>query len=231
MRDAIIARPNWANKAAVIMLALVALFGFVWGYAHAEEPPELSPSVVLLPAQTDTVSAVPTTLTIDAVLDKAIYVQPAPTPSVSAKPSLTLKQRATFIVPTPSNSWKASYGRHVVEAARSNGVPPELVMAVIAVESGFNPNARNGTSYGLMQIKLPTAQGFGLERGGVPALMNPVINIRVATNYLGAAWKLTNGNVCATVSRYNRGLGSRKISADYCAKVARIMRYADFQIE
>ncbi len=225
MRDAIIERPKWVNRLAVIVLALVCLLSFGYGFANAEEAQELSPSIVLLQAQSETVSAEPTT-TIDDILAK---VQEKP--KVSTKPALTPKERVQFIVPTPSEQWKATYGRYVIEAATRNGLPPDLVMAVIAIESGFKANARNGTSYGLMQIKLPTARGFGLDRGsGVDALMNPVTNIRVATNYLGAAWKLTNGNVCAAVSRYNRGLGSRQLNADYCAKVRKVMRYADFQV-
>lgn len=230
MKNAIIERSKVSGLLATIILALTVLFGFGVGVSHAEAQ-ELSPPVVLLrEVQMNTVSAEPTVLTIDAILEKALVTEPPPVVKVSAKPKLNAKQRVQFIVPTPSVNWKAAYGKYVIEAARRNKLPPDLVMAVIAVESGFNHRARNGSSYGLMQIKLATAKGFGLERGGVAALMNPATNINVATNYLGAAWKLSNGNICATVSRYNRGLGSRKLNAAYCAKVRRIMRYGDFQL-
>jgi len=240
MRDAIIARS--ANSIKLLaMLAAVLFCGFPQNSAMAGEAHELSPSVVLLQApqtQTDSLTIddilarEANATSIDAVLDNAVYVVTEEPVFSKQKPFLTHKQRVSFISPTPSSSWRSNYGRYVLEAARAHGLPPELIMAVIAVESGFNPNARNGTSYGLMQVKITTAREFGLGRNGtVASLMDPATNIRVGANYLGKAWKQTGGNICATVSRYNQGLGSRKINAAYCAKVSRIMRYADFHIE
>lgn len=153
------------------------------------------------------------------------YSEPAP-PTRTAKPKPT-------IAPTPSEAWKARYGPVVISAARQNNVQPNLVMAVIAVESGFNHKARSKDgATGLMQIKYPTARAYGLEVGrGPEALFDPVTNIRVATNYLGAANKIARGNQCAALSRYNRGLGSNSINAAYCAKVAKVLRHTEFALE
>lgn len=151
----------------------------------------------------------------------------------SAAPTLTAKAKATFITPIPTEEWKARYGPHIISAAKQNNVSPNLVMAIIAVESGFNHKARSGDgATGLMQIKYPTARAYGLDGSrGPAALFDPVTNIRVATNYLGEAYKLARGNQCAALSRYNRGLGSSSINSAYCAKVAQVMRYGDFHLE
>lgn len=216
MIDAFIKRSRRNNVIAILSLAALCLLSFGWNFAMAETAQELSPS------ELQDNKPPPT---IDSILDDAIKKE------VTLKPFLTPLERARFIAPVPSEQWKLQYSKYVMAAAEKHKLPPDLIMAVIAVESGYNHRARNGTSYGLMQIKLATARGYGLSRGGVEDLMNPVTNITVASNYLGAAWKMTNGNVCATVSRYNRGLGSAKLNRSYCAKVARIMKYADFQIE
>ena len=40
-------------------------------------------------------------------------------------------------------------------------IPPELLHHVIRVESGYNPAARNGPYYGLMQVNPQTARTMG----------------------------------------------------------------------
>ena len=207
LKDAIIERPNRRNPLAMLLVLL--LLGFLWGYNVPASARELSPLPI-----------VPTTqpITIDYILDK--YEKP-----------IKHKYRRLPARP-PSDEWKARYGQEVIEAARINNIPPNLVMAVIAIESGFNSQARNGGSAGLMQIKTTTARFYGLDAGlGTESLLDPATNIRVATNYLGTAYKRANGNVCLAVSMYNRGLGSRAISRPYCHKVARIMYHPAFQVE
>ena len=231
MKDAISKRLGKVGR--ILVLIALCLAGFAFGFVARAEARELSPSIVqhqdtaVLTIESVLANGPP--LTIDTILDNLPKVEFTP-PVVAT--ALTVKQRLALPAPLPSEEWKRRHRQTVIEAARINNVPANLVMAVIAVESGFNPNARNGTSAGLMQIKLATARGYGLSAGnGMQELFRPDINIRVATNYLGAAYKIANGNICKAVSRYNQGLGSAKINADYCAKVARVMRYVEFHIE
>src|SRR5690242_4212385 len=42
-------------------------------------------------------------------------------------------------------------------------IPPELLDHVVRVESGYNPAARNGPYYGLMQINPQTARTMGYQ--------------------------------------------------------------------
>jgi len=113
----------------------------------------------------------------------------------------------------------------VLENSRLYGYNPELLLAVIAVESKFNPAAlgryRGGSlsgALGLMQIKYPTARGIakmlGME-GLKPAdLMDPETNILLGTAYLTTlisrfksfklgiiAYNLGPGTVRSTLSR------------------------------
>ena len=70
------------------------------------------------------------------------------------------------------------------EAARVN-LDPLLIMAVIAVESRYNPIAESGVgAKGLMQI-IPKFHGDKLaEFGGEKAVFDPESNIRVGTRIL-----------------------------------------------
>jgi soluble lytic murein transglycosylase-like protein len=68
-----------------------------------------------------------------------------------------------------------------VEAAR-NGLDPLLVIAVIAVESSFNPIAQSdGGALGLMQV-IPRYHGDKLDAG--KSILDPRVNIRVGAAVL-----------------------------------------------
>jgi soluble lytic murein transglycosylase-like protein len=72
------------------------------------------------------------------------------------------------------------YARIIREQGAKYHVPPALIGAIVAVESGGNPYAQNPSgSAGLMQIKPATA-----ARYGVTDLFDPVENITAGTRYL-----------------------------------------------
>lgn len=75
------------------------------------------------------------------------------------------------------------YQRHCVEIGEAYCICPELLMAMIEVESSGNPDATNGTCKGLMQVsdKWHTER---MERLGVSDIYDPYGNILVATDYL-----------------------------------------------
>jgi soluble lytic murein transglycosylase-like protein len=98
----------------------------------------------------------------------------------------------------------------VEEAARRHGVPPELVLAVIATESQFRPDAiRNepklgDASRGLMQILYRTAVGEGYA-GTPEGLLDPATNIEYGTRYLARQYKRAGGDWRRAASAYNGG--------------------------
>lgn len=109
--------------------------------------------------------------------------------------------------------------------ARKHGVPSNLAHAIVRVESNFNPRARGRAGeVGLMQIKLGTARQMGY-RGSRKGLYDPETNIKYGMKYLAGAHKLSGGDTCGTVLRYNAGHGAKRmnpISSRYCKKVRKI---------
>jgi hypothetical protein len=88
--------------------------------------------------------------------------------------------------------------------AQYYGVPLELVRRVINRESTFNPSARNGPYYGLMQILPATAGTMGF-RGQPADLLNAETNMIYAVKYLRGAWLLANGSHDRAVQLYAKG--------------------------
>ncbi len=83
-------------------------------------------------------------------------------------------------------------------------VPEGLIHRVVKRESGYNPGARNGPYYGLMQISAATARTMGY--GGTPAgLLDPDTNLRYAVKYLRGAWIMGGYSQEAAVRHYARG--------------------------
>jgi soluble lytic murein transglycosylase-like protein len=90
-----------------------------------------------------------------------------------------------------------------------------LILGVIETESSFNERAfrndRNGGSYGLMQLDVPTARDRGFT--GAPAdLYDPAVNIRLGVAQL--AWidaylrARSMAGLSNTVAAYNEGVGN-----------------------
>ena len=71
-------------------------------------------------------------------------------------------------------------------AARESGVDPLLVLAVIGVESSFNPDAESlRGAKGLMQIIPRYHLGRLSEHGGEAVVHEPLVNVSVGTRILG----------------------------------------------
>lgn len=109
--------------------------------------------------------------------------------------------------------------------AAANGVPVALAEAVVRIESRYNPRAMNGGALGLMQIKHQTARGLGYA-GSASGLLDPDTNLRFGMKYLAQAYRLSGGDTCATVMRYQSGHYAKRFSAAnraYCGKARAIM--------
>jgi hypothetical protein len=88
--------------------------------------------------------------------------------------------------------------------AKTHGVRPELVQAVIHVESGFNPAAVSGSgARGLMQI-MPVH----IRQHRVSDPFDPGQNIMAGTRYLSSLLKRYNGDLNLSLAAYNAGPGA-----------------------
>ena len=83
-------------------------------------------------------------------------------------------------------------------------VPRSLVHRVVQRESGYNPRARNGSYYGLMQIAPQTAGTMGF-RGKPSDLLDADTNLKYAVKYLRGAWLCADGSQSAAVKWYSKG--------------------------
>jgi soluble lytic murein transglycosylase-like protein len=138
----------------------------------------------------------------------------------------TAKGAATpraVVVPTQSASKLLAYfdispsyklvKHHLREASREHGIDLELLQALIATESGFDPAAVSPKgAVGLMQIMPATAERYGLT-GDAKApvarkLTDPRTNIRTGARYLRDLMKMFPGRLELALAAYNAGEGA-----------------------
>ena len=96
---------------------------------------------------------------------------------------------------------------------------------VVAAQPSLGQSVDRSGAMGLMQIKTQTARGEGFS-GGPAGLLNPETNVRFAMRYLATAYRMSGGDLCGTVMRYQSGHGARHMSAadrSYCAKARSLM--------
>jgi soluble lytic murein transglycosylase-like protein len=92
----------------------------------------------------------------------------------------------------------------IQEHATRRSLRPELVRAVIQIESGFNPRALSPKgAMGLMQLMPATARSLGVNNPWDPAQ-----NIRGGTDYLRQLLDEFEGNEELALAAYNAGSGA-----------------------
>ena len=88
--------------------------------------------------------------------------------------------------------------------ARRHGLDPDLVRAVVSVESGFRPQAVSPKgAQGLMQLMPRTASSLGVKDA-----FDPAQNLDGGTRHLGQLLTLYGGDLARALAAYNAGEGA-----------------------
>lgn len=99
---------------------------------------------------------------------------------------------------------KRKYAELVRQLAPSYGIRPRLALAVIAIESNFEPRARSPKdARGLMQLVPDTATRFSVRNA-----YDPAENVRGGLAYLRWLLAYYRGQVKLVVAAYNAGEGA-----------------------
>lgn len=110
---------------------------------------------------------------------------------------------------------------HIYRTAEEYGVPPEVVVAIMRVESNFNPNLESGCCYGIMQIHGNHCKSWGIE---TEQLFNLKSNTKIGISLLSGLQEESN-NMYEVLGKYNMGSGGY---AKYCRETGEtVTRYAD----
>ncbi len=122
-------------------------------------------------------------------------------------------------IPVPEAAPRVAGAAETTPAARSSdksvdglitkysvayAVPESLVRRVVKRESRFNPEARNGPYWGLMQLLPSTARGLGHD-GSAKELLDAETNLKYGVKYLAGAYKVADNNPDQAVRLYSRG--------------------------
>ncbi|MFT4150004.1 MAG: lytic transglycosylase domain-containing protein [Paracoccaceae bacterium] len=106
----------------------------------------------------------------------------------------------SFVASGNTPEMNALIGRY----AREYDMPESLLHRMIRRESGYNPAARNGPYYGLLQIHPQTARTMGFT--GQPAdLLDAETNLKYAGKYLRGAWLVSDGSEARAEKWYANG--------------------------
>ncbi|MBA4496461.1 lytic transglycosylase domain-containing protein [Paenactinomyces guangxiensis] len=104
------------------------------------------------------------------------------------------------------------YEEYIVNSAEATGADPYLVMAIIRVETKFDPDKQSRVgARGLMQL-MPETVDFAIKKGNFSPsfrdyVEDPAINIHMGSWYIAALTKEFKGNKVAVMAAYNAGPG------------------------
>jgi len=134
----------------------------------------------------------------------------AATPRAVAVPSASATKLIAFFDISPSYK---QVKHHLREASKEHGIELELLQALIATESGFDPTAVSPKgAVGLMQIMPATAERYGVvgDRKGPVArkLFDPRTNVRTGARYLRDLIRMFPGRLELALAAYNAGEGA-----------------------
>lgn len=120
--------------------------------------------------------------------------------NVPTDPRYGLVSRSSHISPHVPRNY-AVFEEIISEAATRHGLDPDLIRAIIQIESGGIPDARSSKgAIGLMQLMPDTSLNLAVSNP-----FDPKANIWGGTRYLSQLLERFRGNLVLTLAAYNAG--------------------------
>jgi soluble lytic murein transglycosylase-like protein len=122
-------------------------------------------------------------------------------PPTDGRYRLKWKTKRTFTRPIGVYNYPKSYEEEIFRAAKQYNIDPDLVKAIIKVESNFSSTAVSQKgAVGIMQLMPETARDYSVNDP-----FNPTENINGGTRYLKDLMEMFNGNLRLALAAYNAG--------------------------
>ena len=122
-------------------------------------------------------------------------------PSTDQRYKLKWRTKKTFVKPSGTYTYSKSYEEEILKAAKRYDIDPDLVKAIIKVESNFNSTAVSQKgAMGIMQLMPETAQDYSVSNP-----FNPMENIEGGTKYLKNLMETFGGDLQLVLAAYNAG--------------------------
>ena len=129
--------------------------------------------------------------------------------SISLLSRLSPQQRLKTPFTVEQLAYPAPYSEAVLAAARAEGIPPLLLLALVRQESAFNPAALSiADARGLTQVIPQTGRAIADSLGvewDAGDLLKPDRSLRFGAHYLAVQIDQFDGNVLAALAAYNGG--------------------------
>lgn len=161
-----------------------------------------------------------------AVLGAVLALTGAPA-AFTAVPDMVRPERRPGCGAIDTATGKEAFRALASCEASALALPAEYALAVMEIESFYDPEARGGDGeVGLMQVMPATARFLGF-RGTDEQLAEPRTNIILGVRYLAGAFRLAGGDLCTTVMKYRAGHAESRFSAlsvRYCLRAREILK-------
>jgi soluble lytic murein transglycosylase-like protein len=130
---------------------------------------------------------------------------PKPAAPVTATPAFADVLSSALDTPSADDtSDDSGYDADIEASASREGVDPALVRAIVAHESGGNPNATSAAgAQGLMQLMPATARSLGVTDS-----YDPAQNIAGGTHLIRTLLDRYDGNLSLALAAYSAGPGA-----------------------
>lgn len=139
---------------------------------------------------------------IERIVDDEIEASAPEHPGTSDRVAATVPLGYREGEPVPATP----FGELIYQTARSHGVSPALVAAMMRVESAFNPQALSHKgARGLMQLMPATAARFGVT---MDELYQPERNLEAGVRYIAWLRGRFDDDPLRVVAAYNAGEGA-----------------------